>query len=121
MKLGEAIRSYRDEHSMSTTDFAKLVGLSRPYVYMLEVNRNTNGGKPIAPSMNTLAKLSKVLNVPINDLIDDDQISDSIAGQTFSDSETILIKQFRLLNPNNKLLVAQLINSLCAQQQVATA
>lgn len=120
MKLGEMIRRYREKHSMTTADFARLAGLSRPYVYMLEVNKNTNGGKPIVPSTATLMKVSKVINVPLTELIQmlDEDVPKHENIEKVSDTETSMLRQFRLLNPNNKILVSQLIDSLCIQQGV---
>ena len=51
MKLGEIIREYRLSNKMSMGDFAKISGISKPYVSMLEANKNSNGGKPIAPEL----------------------------------------------------------------------
>ena len=68
MKLGQYIQTYRDSHSLSMGDFAKLAGISKAYVSMLEVNKNTNG-KPIAPSVTTLKKVASATNISLNELL----------------------------------------------------
>ena len=98
MRVGEAIKQYRETHSMSTADFARLVGLSRPYVYMLEVNRHSRDGKPIIPSTTTLMKVSKVLNIPITDLLDGQP---DISQEEVTD-ESSLLNQYRRLNDADK-------------------
>ena len=102
MKVGEAIRKYRDVHSLSTGEFAKLSGLSKPYVWMLEANKNSNGGKPITPSTATLLKVSKVLNIPVSNLIDETIEEADIVSPTNSDDENVMLDQYRRLNDADK-------------------
>jgi len=58
MKLGEIIREYRLRNKMSMGDFARASGLSKPYISMLEANKNSNGDKPIAPSVEILQRVA---------------------------------------------------------------
>lgn len=70
MILGEVIKKYRDEHgNMSMSEFAKLSGLSKPYVSMLENNKNSSNGKPIVPSITTFKKVAEVIGIPFDDLM----------------------------------------------------
>ena len=85
---------------MSTADFARLVGLSRPYVYMLEVNKHSRDGKPIVPSTATLLKVSKVINVPITELLDG-QVDNEDMLEEVSD-ESSLLERYRQLNDTDK-------------------
>ena len=55
MTLGEIIKDYVEEHSIS--GFIKDSGLSKAYVYMLINNRN-NKGEPIVPSIETIKKVA---------------------------------------------------------------
>ena len=55
MTLGEIIKEYAEEHSM--TQFIKDSGLSKAYVYMLINNKNKNG-EPIEPSIETIKKVA---------------------------------------------------------------
>lgn len=56
MTLGDIIREYASDHSM--TQFIRDSGLSKAYVYMLINNRN-NKGEPIVPSIDTINKAAK--------------------------------------------------------------
>lgn len=69
MKLGEIIREYRLNNHMSMGDFAKASGISIPYVSMLEADKNSNGGKPIVPSVSTLQKVSKATGISLESLL----------------------------------------------------
>ena len=83
MHLGKLISNFRQEKNMSMDEFAKLANLSKPYISMLEKNKNSRNGKPIVPSVMTLKKVSKALNISFDDLI---KMLDS--GQEISLSET---------------------------------
>ena len=69
MKLGDVIREYRIKNRVSMGDFAKKSGISKPYVSMLESNKNSRDGKSIVPSITTLQKISRAINVSLNDLL----------------------------------------------------
>lgn len=110
MRVGEAIRKYREEHSMSMADFARLVGLSRPYVYMLEVNKNSRGGKPIVPSTATLMKVSKVLNIPLTDLIDEGMLEQAVVPKETRTDERSVLRQYRRLNDTDKQTIVMMMD-----------
>ena len=55
MTLGEIIKEYVEEHSIS--GFIKDSGLSKAYVYML-INNKNNKGEPIVPSIETIKKVA---------------------------------------------------------------
>ena len=59
MTLGEEIRKYRKEHSLSLDQFAFKTGLSKSYLSMLENNKDPRG-KPISPSLDTIKKVAAV-------------------------------------------------------------
>ena len=56
MTLGQIIRAYREENSMSMDRFAKSSGLSKGYISQLENNLNPKTGEPPVPSMATIKK-----------------------------------------------------------------
>ena len=45
-------------------ELAKRAGLSKPYISMLEKNKNSKNGKPIIPSIRTYYKLATAMNIP---------------------------------------------------------
>lgn len=69
MILGDLIRQYRQEHSCSMEQFAKLSGLSKAYVSILERNVNPANGKPVIPSLETIKAVSQTINMDFNDVL----------------------------------------------------
>ena len=77
MKLGELIKSYRESHGLSMSQFAKKAGLSKMYLSMLEKNYNPSTGKEILPSTTTFQKCAQAMGVTIDQLLsklDNDQL-----------------------------------------------
>ena len=66
MTLSEFIKQYREEHKMSMDDFAKVCDLSKPYISMLEKNKNSKNGKKITPSIRTYSKIAKGVGMSLN-------------------------------------------------------
>jgi transcriptional regulator with XRE-family HTH domain len=65
LTLGKRIRYARDEKKMTQEELGKLVGLSRSFINHLETDRKK-------PSLETLIKLARVLNVSLDFLAEDD-------------------------------------------------
>ena len=47
MNLGEIVKNYRDQHSLTMDEFAERSGLSKGYISMLEKNKNPANDKNI--------------------------------------------------------------------------
>ena len=62
MTLGQIIRAYREENSMSMDSFAKASGLSKGYISQLENNEEHEA------MVGTLKSLAAALNVPVSKL-----------------------------------------------------
>lgn len=76
MFLGEIIKKYRQEHSLSLRAFASKCGLSYTYISMLERNIDYRTGKPIAPTLDSVKYISNAMDIHIDDLLkmlDDEQ------------------------------------------------
>jgi len=69
MTLGNIIKKYRDENNISMADFAKLSHISKPYVSMLEKDKNPKNGKPIVPSVTTLKNVANAMCISFDTLI----------------------------------------------------
>lgn len=113
MKLGEIIREHRQRNRISMGDFAKASGLSKPYVSMLEANKNSKGGKPIKPSVETLLKVSSAIGVTLDELLrklGDEEID--LRQPEFSEEETELVDGYRGLNEESKRLIFGMIQQL---------
>lgn len=69
MTLGEVIKQYRIENRISMDDFAKVSGLSKGYISMLEKNKNPKTGNPITPSIDTYKNVAKGMHISIEELM----------------------------------------------------
>ena len=75
MTLGQIIRTYREENSMSMDNFAKASGLSKGYISQLENNVNPKTGEPPRPSVETIRKAAKGMFMTFDEVmtnLDDD-------------------------------------------------
>lgn len=120
MKLGEIIREYRLRNKMSMGDFAKTSGISKPYVSMLEADKNSNGGKSIAPSVETLQKVACAIGISLDELLrklGDEKID--IRSSYFNDDEAELVDGYRSLSDEGKLLVKNMIGQLSFSRAVS--
>lgn len=70
MRLGEVIRKYRIEHELSMAEFAKISGISKQYVSVLERGTHPTSGKEIAPSLEVIKKSAKAMGMSFDDLFD---------------------------------------------------
>lgn len=66
MTIGEIIKEYRREHSVTMDEFAQKSGLSKGYISMLEKNENPRTKLPIMPTTKTLQAVSEVLGVSVS-------------------------------------------------------
>lgn len=70
MFLGEIVKKYRLEHKISMDEFARLSGLSKGYISMLEKNENPRTKKAISPSIDTIKQVSEVTGIDFNEIIE---------------------------------------------------
>lgn len=69
MKLGEIIKKYREEHGLSQREFAKKAGLSPTYIWYVEQDKHPQTGKPINPSLPSLSKIARALDMALDELM----------------------------------------------------
>lgn len=69
MNLGDIIHDYREKNKLSMDEFAKLANMSKPYVSMLESNKNSKTGKPIVPSLKTIQNCARAMNMSVDGLM----------------------------------------------------
>lgn len=101
--LGEIINEYRKTHKMSMDDFANKSELSKAYISMLEKNYNPKSKKKIIPTIDTIAKCAKAMNM------DFDELFNALGTQTISTSlvpvnESSNIINIPLYKPNETIL-----------------
>lgn len=70
MSIGNEIRKKRKVLNLTQTELAEKIGICRNYISDLENDRYT-------PSVKTLAKISKVLELDINFLVNMSEIQDN--------------------------------------------
>lgn len=121
MYLGEIIKKYRQSKKISMDEFARLSHLSKPYISMLENNKNSRSGKPIVPSVPTLKKVASAIGMTLDDLLkklDDGQVIELVHepqknyNYHLDPIEISLIEKYRCLSLENQEAVAITINSL---------
>ena len=94
MTLGELIKQYRDEHSISMDLFAQKTGLSKSYISMLERNKDPRGNE-IAPSIETIFKVSKGINMSFDDVFRVlDQNQKVVLNSNYDDNLQHILKDF---------------------------
>lgn len=116
LKLGELIKNYRKEHQLTMAEFAKRANLSKPYISMLEKNKNSRSGKPIVPSVVTLKKVAQAMNLSFDMLLKELDANQkiSLVEQEFTltvhEDELNLIENYRSLSQKEQ----QTIRKACA-------
>lgn len=95
--LGEIIKEYRKIHRLSMDSFSEKSGLSKPYISMLEKNYNPKSKKKIIPTIDTISKCAKAMNM------DFDELFNALGTQTISTSinHSINIHQNTMHNRTN--------------------
>lgn len=109
MTLGDIIKKYRTENGVSMEYVANLCGITKGYVAMLERNVNSKTGRPVKPTIETIAKVCNGLHLDINtvfDSLDDDYeitIPSSLTTPLqLTDQEEHLVITFRGLNEDGR-------------------
>ena len=89
--LGKIIKEYRDDNKLSMDDFANKTGLSNPYIAMLEKNYNPKSKKEIIPTVDTIAKCAKAMDIEFNDLFNVLRLSNSIVTNFEIDNRIAIV------------------------------
>ena len=66
MTLGDVIKKYRKDNGLSMADFAKMSGISKAYIALLEKNRHPKTGKPIVPSITIIKQAADAMHMDFN-------------------------------------------------------
>ena len=69
MKIGEWLKLYREQHSLSMQALADLCGFSKAYINVLEKGINPKTGKPISPTMQTFEKIARGTKTDVDTLL----------------------------------------------------
>lgn len=99
--LGSFIAKERNKRGLSLRDFAELCDISHSYLDNLEKGKDRRTNKPVSPTLDTLKKLSRGLDIPINDLINI-ALNESEIVSPKSDNDTSKIEEFDFVLAANK-------------------
>jgi transcriptional regulator with XRE-family HTH domain len=104
LKIGTTIRAFRLQKGLSQGDIEKKTGLLRCYLSRVE-NGHT------VPSLDTLSKIARALDLPITQFFADDSLGKQPNLQKLSDEELRFLNQIRRYSTNlnesdRKLLLA---------------
>ena len=69
MKIGEWLKTYRDQHGLSMQALADLCGFSKAYINVLEKGVNPKTGKSISPTMQTFEKIARATKTDVDTLL----------------------------------------------------
>jgi transcriptional regulator with XRE-family HTH domain len=103
--LGARLRQYRLKKGLSLQELADAAKSSKAHIYELETNRTKN------PSLGLLTELSRVLGVPIKDLVGESSFVADGEPQELAP----LFRELRGLNPDALKLVRALTDELRKQ------
>ena len=114
MNIGETIKNYRLQKSMSQGDIEKRTGLLRCYLSRVE-NGHT------IPSLDTLAKIAGAMDLPLAQFFADHTENghvDTKAAPQFTEDEVRFLTQIRRYSPNlndsDRKLVIAMVKKMAA-------
>lgn len=126
MNIKEYVYNYRKEHSLSMQAFGDMCGLSRAYISILEKGINPTTGKPFIPTIDTLKKIAEVTGTDLDSLLkmlDDSQpVIVNIPPAPMlqlTDQEKSMIKKYRQLNADGKLVIDNQIDFMLYKQELS--
>lgn len=67
--IGDIIKEYRVTHNLSLRDFSKLCDISHSYIDRLEKGTDIRSGAKVEPTMDTITKIAKAMNITIEELL----------------------------------------------------
>ncbi len=114
MNIGETIRNYRLQKSMSQGDIEKRTGLLRCYLSRVE-NGHT------IPSLDTLAKIAGAMDLPLAQFFADHTVNGSASSKAapqLTEDEVRFLTQIRRYSPNlndsDRKLVIAMVKKMAA-------
>lgn len=119
MTLGEIIKKYRIDNSVTMEYVANLCGITKGYVAMLERNVNSKTGKPVKPTLETILKVCQGLKLDVDTVfatLDDDYVVSLPVNKkdSLNYKEQQCISGFRQLNNAGQKRVLVYIDDLVA-------
>ena len=115
MTLGDYIKDYRSKNCLSQFDFAKMVGISKAYISILERNINPSTGKPAIPSLSTINRIAKATGIDFNEfllMLDGNQLVslDPEDSDTLAPEDMPVYREYRELPGDDQETVRQIVH-----------
>ena len=121
MTLGQIIKAYRIRNHLSQRQFALLCDVSNGYISMLEDERNPKTNEPIVPSLVTMKKIAKAMNMTLNDLMSQaDDMEVSLSQDSAADEDVIDLSKLKNVRPMELKKFPLLGRTACGQPILAT-
>ena len=73
MELKEILTNYRKENDLSQREFARRCGLSNSLISILEMGKNPQTKKKMAPDLDTYRKLANAMGISVQKLFEPQQ------------------------------------------------
>ena len=124
MKIGEFVASYREGHSLSQREFAKMCGLSSAIISFIERGTRDNG-KPYIPKFDTIKKIAKGMGISAEEIItrcddfdlditvgpEEIPIYDDYIKELYNQppDEAMLIQAYRMIPVENRMEAMQAV------------
>ena len=70
MRLGIVVKKFRSENNLTMQEFANMSGLSKGYISMLEKGKHPQNNREIIPSIETVLRIAKAMNLSLDELLD---------------------------------------------------
>lgn len=105
------LRYLREQANLSQEKLGELINVSQQSIYKYEKGE-------AKASQSVLIKLSKVFNVPIDFLVNDDaDVAEFIKKSCLSDEEVALLDSYRNLNTDDKEKLSLLIDEMIKKEK----
>ena len=116
MRLSEIIKTFRETNKLSMDDMAQRCNTSKPYISMLENEKNSKTGKPINPKAETLKKIAKGMNIELDQLIKMMDGDIEVDFKVDNPKEGLLLSYFSLLNETGQDVAISQVKTLTDQK-----
>lgn len=114
-KLGNFLKEKRG--SMSLRDFANKLDISHTYLDSLEKGYDNRNKKPVRVTVDTLSKISKALDEPLEKLVALSENKDYI---NIDEADIAFASGVKALNETNKMIIKNTLEALLAKQEKDT-
>jgi transcriptional regulator with XRE-family HTH domain len=94
--LGQKIKTSRKNRELTLGKLSEISNISKSYIWELESGRAN-------PTIDKLSKLSNILGVTIDYLINDEELSDEVYEKAF-------FRKFKLLNEDSQRKIEKIID-----------